>query len=336
MPIAGSNGPIDEGSPCCEVPFRGDSWQRCAVIDVGTNSVKLLVADVSHGEVIPLLEKSEQTRLGRGFYAEHRLATQAIEETARVVADYARSARSWAVRRTRVVATSAARDAVNQSELLEAIRRTSELSAEVISGEQEAEWAFQGIASDPRFAGRSLLLLEVGGGSTQFVYGRQNRLLYRHSFRLGTVRFLESHPPHDPPTPEDWELLRRVLDPIMEHRIMPQILPILRKDILEEVVLVGTGGTCSLLASISEGLGAFDRQRIESVVFSHKKLLGLRKRLWSQSLAERKNTPGLPSNKADVILTGSAIYERAMAMFHLEPLHISTRGFRFGALADFS
>ncbi|MBI3192011.1 MAG: Ppx/GppA family phosphatase, partial [Pedosphaera parvula] len=135
---------------------------RRAVIDIGTNSVKLLVAEVEGRSVTPLLERSHQTRLGRGFYQDHRLQPEAIDDTARAVAEFVAQARAWSPELTRVIATSATRDAVNQRELLDAIQHASGATVEVISGEREAEWAFHGVTSDPALAGRPLLILDIG------------------------------------------------------------------------------------------------------------------------------------------------------------------------------
>src|SRR5271165_1646513 len=139
---------------------------RRAVIDVGTNSIKLLVAEVTGEIVEPVCETSEQTRLGAGFFDTHRLQAPAIAQTARAVASFAAKARELQAVTTRVIATSAARDAVNPGDLTSAIARAAGLKVEIISGEQEADWAFQGVTTDPQLAQAPLLLLDVGGGST--------------------------------------------------------------------------------------------------------------------------------------------------------------------------
>jgi exopolyphosphatase / guanosine-5'-triphosphate,3'-diphosphate pyrophosphatase len=128
---------------------------RRAVIDVGTNSVKLLVAEVAGRKVRPVYEQSIQTRLGRGFYATRVLQPAAIASTAAAVAGIAGEARARESESIRVLATSAARDAKNAGELAAAIERVAGLRLEIVSGEQEAQWAFAGIASDPRWAGRA-------------------------------------------------------------------------------------------------------------------------------------------------------------------------------------
>src|SRR3954470_22042102 len=175
------------------------SHTRRAVIDVGTNSVKLLVADVAGHDVHPVCEDSKQTRLGQGFYETHRLQPEPIAKTARAVMKFAALARELRADSVRVIATSAARDAINPQELVSALEGDSGLKVEIISGDQEAEWAFQGVTTDPELARQPLLLLDVGGGSTEFILGHGEHKHFRESFPLGTVRLMEKFPHADPP-----------------------------------------------------------------------------------------------------------------------------------------
>ena len=308
--------------------------QRRAVIDVGTNSVKLLVAEVSGNRVEPLLEQSEQTRLGSGFYQTHRLQAPAIELTARVVAEFARQAAQWGVPSTRVIATSAARDALNQDQLLAAVRAASGLAVEVISGEQEADWAFRGVVSAPDFAGRPLLIVDVGGGSTEFILGEGEHQRFAHSFPLGTVRLMERVPHSDPPTPVEWVRCRSTLNDFFQQQIGPLLEPKLQNHSSRVEQLVGTGGTASILARIELGLASYDRQRIEALRLTRAQVQQQRERLWSLPLAERRRVAGLPADRADVILTGVAIYEVLMELFGFPDLRISTGGLRFAAVLD--
>src|SRR5580765_3776931 len=161
---------------------------RRAVIDVGTNSVKLLVADVTGRNVEPLLEDGRQTRLGKGFYETHRLQAVAIAQTALAVGEFCKAAEKLGAVNIRVIATSAARDAENPGELIAAVQKACGLRLEVISGEQEAEWAFRGAMSNPKLSRAPLLLLDVGGGSTEFILGQGDEISFRHSYPLGAVR----------------------------------------------------------------------------------------------------------------------------------------------------
>ena len=169
---------------------------RHGVIDIGTNSVKVLVGEVGEGQVTPLLEASEQTRLGEGFYETHLLRTEAIAHTAQALVRFLELASSLEVARPRLIATSAARDARNCQELITSVEKAAQLPLEIISGEQEAEWVFQGVTTDPRLEGRALLILDVGGGSTEMILGEKGHHVLRQSFPMGSVRLLEKLRPH--------------------------------------------------------------------------------------------------------------------------------------------
>jgi len=307
---------------------------RRAVIDVGTNSVKLLVAEVLDHAVKPLLEHSEQTRLGGGFYETHRLQPAAISRTAQAVAEFSAAAAKWAPARIRVIATSAARDALNQSELVAEIKKASGLCVEVISGEQEADWVFRGVISDPAFAGQPLLIVDVGGGSSEFILGEKEHQRFRHSFRLGTVRLLEQFKLSDPPAVAEWRACSGHLKAFIDREMAPSLERELRAMKTGDVRLVGTGGTTSIMATIQLGLARFDRDRIEGTRLTHEQVRRQRRHLWSVRLAERREIAGLPANRADVILPGVAIYEALMERFELEELLVSTRGLRFAAVME--
>lgn len=306
---------------------------RRAVIDVGTNSVKLLVADVAGHEVQPVWEESKQTRLGRGFYETHRLQPEAIRATAQAVAEFARAATGCSAQSIRVIATSAARDAVNSSELMSAIQTASGLKMEIISGEQEAEFVFQGVTTDPAYVRQPLLLLDVGGGSTEFILGAGERKWFAQSFPLGTVRLLEKNPPSDPPTAEELARCREWVRDFLEREVKPKLLHELHR--LHEgkkLVLVGTGGTTSILGRMEATLETYDRAQIEATRLSLERMHWHVELLWKLRLDQRKRIVGLPKNRADVILMGAVIFEAIMESFGFTELRISTRGLRFAAV----
>ena len=304
---------------------------RRAVIDVGTNSIKLLVADVRGREVSPVHEESRQTRLGQGFYETHRLQPESIARTAEAVWEFGEIARERNAASIRVIATSAARDAVNPADLTGAIERASGLKTEIISGAREAEWAFQGVATDGDLAENPLLLLDVGGGSTEFILGHGTKKHFAHSFPLGTVRLLEKFPHGDPPAPSEYNACRDWVSRFLHAEVRPQLGPALDKE-PARVQLVGTGGTTSILARVEKKLDRFDRDRIERTVLSFEQVAARRKHLWELPLAAREEIPGLPKLRADVILTGVLIYEAVMAEFGFRELRVSTRGLRFAAI----
>jgi len=306
---------------------------RRAVIDVGTNSIKLLVADVRGRDVRPVHEESRQTRLGRGFYQTHRLQPETIAHTAEAVWEFAEIARERNADSIRVIATSAARDAVNPMDLTGSIFRASGLKTEIISGAREAEWAFRGVTTDLELARQSLLLLDVGGGSTEFILGHGEEKSFAHSFPLGTVRLMEKFPHSDPPKKSEFNACLEWLKNFLHHEIRPQVGPALKNE-TGEIRLVGTGGTTSILARIENQLDRFDREKIERTVLDFDQVVAHRKKLWRLPLEERKEIPGLPKLRADVILTGVLIYEMVMEEFGFKQLRVSTRGLRFAAVME--
>jgi exopolyphosphatase/guanosine-5'-triphosphate,3'-diphosphate pyrophosphatase len=325
---------------------------RRAVIDVGTNSIKLLVADVAGRDVRPVREQSRQTRLGQGFYETHRLQASPIAKTAAAVTEFAAMAREEQAASIRIIATSAARDALNAAELTGAIEQASGLKVEVLSGEQEADWAFQGATTDPELAREPLLLLDVGGGSTEFILGQGEMKHFRRSFPLGTVRLLEKLPPSDPPAGAQLAVCRGWLNDFLRAEVCPSLEPALRSEAAAlgkrtagaewdrssgrfptgTVQLVGTGGAASILGCMEAKLRSFDRERLEATRLPLERVRWHVEHLWGLSLEARKHIIGLPSNRADVILTGAAIYEAVMEQFGFLELRLSTRGLRFAAV----
>jgi exopolyphosphatase/guanosine-5'-triphosphate,3'-diphosphate pyrophosphatase len=315
--------------------FKRMKFARRAVIDVGTNSVKLLVADVEGHDVHPVIEESRQTRLGKNFYETHRLQPDAIAQTAKAVAEFAQLARDKSSSSTRVFATSAARDAVNPDDLVSAIAGACRLKLEIITGAQEAEWAFQGATSGTDLAKTPLLLLDVGGGSSEFILGHGGQKGFARSFPLGTVRLMEKCPHGDPATPEEFSTCRDSVQTFLEQQVRPEMDQFLR---LEKesgnIQLAGTGGTATLLARMELKSDRFDREQIEATRLGLAKIQSYVKTLWSLPLAKRREIPGLPKSRADVILTGALIYALVMETFGFDELRVSTRGLRFAAVMD--
>jgi exopolyphosphatase/guanosine-5'-triphosphate,3'-diphosphate pyrophosphatase len=301
-----------------------------AVVDVGTNSVKLLVAEVTGGNVVPLLETSRQTRLGRGLYQTHQLQPSAITDTAGTVRRFMNNARELNAGDFRVIATSAARDAVNVADLTGAIRRLCDVEMEIISGDQEAELVYRGVRSAVATGHGTLMIVDVGGGSTEIIVGSGEHPDFHRSYQVGTVRLLEKFPHSDPPAPAELHDVRNHLMRMMSEDIVPGLEQAGVRH--RGLKLVGTGGTTTLLARMHGQMKGYDRELIEKTVLTRTDLDDWVSRLWNMNARTRKNIVGLPAEKADVILMGALIYECLLKSFCCERIHISMRGLRFGVL----
>ncbi len=311
--------------------MNAEAPERRAVIDIGTNSVKLLVADLWEGELTPVCEVSRQTRLGAGFYTTQRLQRPAIELTAGAVKEFRISANKLAASSIRVIATSAARDARNASDLIDAVRETAGLDTQILTGEQEAEWVFRGVTSNAALAKASVLILDVGGGSTEFIVGDRGVPQFRSSYSLGTVRLLEQLRLADPPGLAALNACRAWLNDFLATKVVEHLEPALR-GCRGAVRLVGTGGTATILARLETKMTGFDRDGIEAVQIPLARVQSQLQEQWQMTLADRQKIVGMPPNRGDVILTGMAIYEAIMQKFGLTELGVSTRGLRFWAL----
>lgn len=303
-----------------------------AVIDIGTNSIKLLVAETSVAGVTPLHEASEQTRLGRGLYESGVLAPEALSDTAKVLEDFAAEADRRNANSIRVVATSAARDAKNGSELAAIVKQATRAELEIISGDQEADWVYRGVSSQPGLPNKPLLVSDVGGGSTELILGSEGTCQFARSFKLGTVRQLEHTKLSDPPGLTELSDSLETIGSFLRQEALPKTNQALAKINTPIDTMIGVGGTTTFLARIHLATEDFDREQIEATRFTLSKLRSLTERLWQLSLEERRNLPGLPPNRADVILFGSAIYLSLLTEMKLQHLAASTRGVRFGAL----
>jgi exopolyphosphatase/guanosine-5'-triphosphate,3'-diphosphate pyrophosphatase len=305
-----------------------------AVIDVGTNSVKVLIAEVHGRQIHPLREESAQTRLGRGFYQEHRLRPDAIADTAKAVMGFVSTARHLGAASVRIIATSAARDAVNADELVSALERAAGVKVEIITGEQEAIWTARGVLTDPRLDGERMLIMDLGGGSTEFILTGSKGAQFHRSFPLGTVRLLEQIPHSDPPLPSELVRCLEFARGFLRGTVKPELLEAGNSGEAAPQLMVGTGGTAAILGRIEGKMGTFDREKIEAQRLSPHQVQGHCESLWRQTLAQRQSVPGLPPNRADVILTGAVIYQAVMEVLELKRLQISTRGLRWAALID--
>jgi len=281
---------------------------RVAAIDVGTNSTRLLVAE-GLGEGFRSVERRMViTRLGQGVDERRVLAPDALQRTLATIADYAATCGELGVKKLRVTGTSAVRDAHNKEEFFDGVRTLTGTEAEVLTGEDEAAATFLGALSDLPQSG-SVLVVDIGGGSTEFISGRSQpeRLV---SLNIGCVRMLEKHLHSDPPGSEELEALREEvrgeLDRVVEALEVPA-----------GARLVGVAGTVTQLAALKAGIPVYDPDVTHHAVLTHGDVRMLARRLESLTYAQRKRIKGLDPGRADVIVAGTEILLMVMEAFDM-------------------
>lgn len=284
---------------------------RRAVIDIGTNTVKVLVADVQQGQVVPLLHKDRVTRLGEGVNECQRLSTAAIARTFQTVDEFLVEAKASGAVHIIALTTSACRDAANRDELFDAVRQKCGLEVELISGDREAELIFRGVSSDPEWTGAPLVVMDVGGGSAEFIQGQDGKMEVFQSLPLGALRLTE-------------QFGQGRLKELCEH-VRSVLRPALKRYKIGGGWLVGTGGTISTFARMEWGA-------IDHVKISQESVLASVQRLDAMPLVERRKVPGLPADRADIIVAGGAVFLVAMELLGADELTVSIRNLRYGAL----
>ncbi|MEV6144231.1 Ppx/GppA phosphatase family protein [Streptomyces sp. NPDC051992] len=282
---------------------------RVAAIDCGTNSIRLLVADVdpSTGELVELDRRMEIVRLGQGVDRTGRLAPEALERTFAACRQYAAVIEEHGARRVRFVATSASRDAENRDEFVRGVLEILGVEPEVISGDQEAEFSFTGATKE--LAGRDhlakpYLVVDIGGGSTEFVVG-DDHVQAARSVDIGCVRMTERHLVRDgvvtdPPAPAQIDAIRADIDAALD--LAEESVPLTGAG-----TLVGLAGTVTTLASIALGLDAYDSEAIHHSRISFDRVQEITGRLLGSTHAERAAIGAMHPGRVDVITSGALI-----------------------------
>jgi exopolyphosphatase/guanosine-5'-triphosphate,3'-diphosphate pyrophosphatase len=300
---------------------------RLAAVDVGTNSVLLLVAERgADGVVHPVREEADITRLGRGVDRTGVLSPEGMEATLEVLARFAGMARTDGARALVVTATSAARDARNGAEFLARAHERTGATVEILSGDEEARLSYLAVAQD--FAAEAgeagLLAIDVGGGSTEFVHGRGRQLLFRKSLDIGSVRLTERCVRSDPPGAADQEAIR---DAVRTALVALPAFP-------REIRVVGVAGTVTSLFAIAHAIEPYDASRVHGGWLPVEDVARVRTRLCALPVAERRVLPGMQPKRADVLPAGALLFETALAHLGVGGARVSDRGLRWGVLLD--
>jgi exopolyphosphatase/guanosine-5'-triphosphate,3'-diphosphate pyrophosphatase len=303
--------------------------RRLATIDLGTNTVRLLVVDAaSKGTWTTIDHDQRVTRVGEGLTATGRLGDAPMERTLSVVAEYVERARR-AGAAVRIIATSAVREAANGAAFAAMVERRTGAAVRVVSGEDEARLTVLGILRglDAARAG-ALLAFDIGGGSTEFTLARDGAVERAVSLRLGVVPLAERFP-----FPGRVDPLRyRALEDGVRAQLARELPEAIRSARVPH--LVGTAGTVTTLAALDLGLTRYDATRVQGHRLSRAAIEGLLARLGALGVAERAALPCLEPGRADLIVPGTAIVLASLDVLALDAVLVSDWGLREGIIAD--
>jgi exopolyphosphatase / guanosine-5'-triphosphate,3'-diphosphate pyrophosphatase len=288
---------------------------RVAVVDVGTNSTRLLLADVAAGRVEEVDRRTTVTNMGRGVDHTGLICGEAIEDVCAVISDYKATYEEMGAERVMAIATSAVRDAANGEAFIAELRERFELDASLLTGEEEAHLTYLG-ATALRPAEEPTLVFDIGGGSTELVVGSGRDVAFHTSLQAGTIRQSERHLTADPPHTHELEDLAAEIRALIERAVAD-------RPEAGAARAIAVAGTPTSLAAVDQGLEPYDRSRVHGYRLALQRVQRMLSRLSSLPLAERLRVPGLHPGRAPTIVAGTVILVQVMRVFGLEEVEVS-------------
>jgi exopolyphosphatase / guanosine-5'-triphosphate,3'-diphosphate pyrophosphatase len=289
---------------------------RVAAVDIGTNSTRLLVADRDGDKLVPVERRTTITRLGQGVNETRTLRPDAIERTLAALRDYRKVIDDLGVERVRATATSASRDASNRDDFFDPAEQILGVRPELIPGEEEARFEYQGAITGLSEPG-PYLLFDVGGGSTEFIAGSGPEPEGLTSIDIGCVRLTEQFLHGDPPTPEELSQAVSVVRDYLSdvNRLVPGAA--------HAKTLVGTAGTVWTLAAIELGVDPSESERIDHFRLTRAAAEEVFRTLATEPIEQRRHNPGLEPGRVDVIVGGAIVVVSVLRHFHFDEMLVS-------------
>jgi exopolyphosphatase/guanosine-5'-triphosphate,3'-diphosphate pyrophosphatase len=298
---------------------------RVCAIDIGTNSVRTIVADVTAPSRIAVVHyEGHITRLGEGFSARQRLKPEAIERTVRTTAQLVEHGKRLGASVFRLIATSAARDARNGRELVDALRTATGLEPQIITGEREAQLVLAGVRASGLLGPGASLVVDVGGGSTELIAVRPGEPPRLRSVNIGAVRLTERFITSDPPAPDEL----RAAESFAEAELGTVAI------IHGPADLVGLGGTITTMAAMLQALAVYDAAKVHGSTITLDDVDALVTRMAGLATEQRRTLPGLEPGREDIIVAGSLIVRALMRASHSTSMRVSTAGILHGIALD--
>jgi exopolyphosphatase / guanosine-5'-triphosphate,3'-diphosphate pyrophosphatase len=302
--------------------------RRLATIDLGTNTVRLLVVQADGLDWRTLHHAQQVTRLGEGQAGAGRLLDHPVRRTLDTVVEFIAAARRLGALEVHVVATSAVREAPNRDDLLARLRARTGGEVRVVTGEEEARLTLSGVAAALPELNGSFMLVDIGGGSTEFALARNGRATRAVSVRLGVVQLCEQFMDGGPVDPARFTRMQRLIEERLAADLPSEIAAV------SSAALVGTAGTVTTLAALDLGLPAYDPDRVHRHVLRRAAVDRLLAGLGAMTVAERAKIPCIEPGRADVLVPGMAICLAILTTLARESLVVSDQGLREGIVRE--
>lgn len=305
-----------------------------AVIDIGTNTLILLIAQYQKGKLDVLHDEAHITRLGQGLNNNHFFIPQAMDRTLTVLEDFKRTCDQYKVKKIKAVGTAACRQAANAQVFLNKVKERTQIDIEVVSGNQEAEFTFMSAYRDFGKDHQKVIIVDIGGGSTEFMTGPSgiDKPEAVISLPMGSVKLTEEIVTSDPIRDEEYQKLIQVIQQRMQgslNNFFPEDFNPQNYD------LIATAGTATTLKSIQLGLDEYDSEKVHGSVLQKTDLEKIIQDLAQKSTKQRQQMAGLEPLRADVILAGALLLLETLKYFQKNQTIISDRGVRYGVFYEY-
>lgn len=296
---------------------------RIASIDIGTNTFRLLVSETDgNGSLKKLYVSREITRLGEGLTPEKMFINpEAMARALKALSGFSLKLKEYGVGKLRAVATSAVRESLNGRDFVRKVGEETGIPVDVISGDEEARLTVKGVLNTVSFDTPGCLIFDIGGGSTEYVYVNDGKIMNIASTGLGVVRLTEKYLADEADTEADME----ALDAHIES-VITEALPAFPQGGDETLTLIGTAGTPTTLAAMELRLAAYDPVLVNNYVLTREKIERTLKTVLSLARAERTKIPGLEKGREDLIVSGTAVVLKTMERFMSGRMAVSDAG----------
>jgi exopolyphosphatase / guanosine-5'-triphosphate,3'-diphosphate pyrophosphatase len=299
--------------------------KKVGAIDVGSNTLRLLIAQIEGNRILPVCRDREMVRLGRNFFPERVIRRQSLESALKVLERFQRTGARQGVARFRVAGTGILRESLNTHQFVAAVRRTTGIAIEVLSGDEEARVSALGVLSVFQDLPGPACIFDLGGGSVEFSWLNDGKIRETTSLPLGAVGLTERFLFSDPPTEKELARLRGHCLKMLQKWI----------NINESSgCLIGTAGTVTTLSAMAQKMTAYDPSRINGSMLDRGTLDRLSFELTSIPLAARRRLPGLEPGRADIIAAGLMVVQTILDFFEADMLRVSDAGLLEGLLLD--
>ncbi|HWI22911.1 MAG TPA: Ppx/GppA phosphatase family protein [Baekduia sp.] len=290
---------------------------RTAVLDLGSNSTRLLIADVDDGRIREVLKRSTVTRLAQGVDGSGRLDDDAVARVLEALDDYTQMIADHGAERAIAVMTSAVRDAANGQEFAERISDGYDFDARILTGDDEARLTFAGATSErPPDDHVTRLVIDIGGGSTEFVVGTGHEMSFHTSTQVGVVRHSERHLHTDPPQADELQAISTDVRATFADAIPPTAISTVK-------AAIAVAGTATSCAALVQRLQPYDSKKVEGYVLTLTEIEALLARLSRMNEAERRQQPGLHPDRAATIVPGIVLLAESLRAFGLDRTEVS-------------